>query len=85
MASGVVVKVAVAIGVVVAVGYPIRQEMQARAAIEHNMINSLDANDAAALRQWQGSAESFVAMLYDRCMRAHSGDTVACTRYQMTN
>jgi hypothetical protein len=63
-------------------GYPIRQEMQARAAIQHTMINSLDANDAAALRQWEGSAESFVAMLYDRCMRAHGGDEQACTRYR---
>jgi hypothetical protein len=80
MASG-VVKVAVALGVVVAVGYPIRQQMQARAAIEHNLINALDANDAAALRQWQGSAESFVAMPYDRCMRAHGGDDQACARY----
>jgi hypothetical protein len=81
MASG-VVRIAIALGVVVAVGYPIRQEMQARAAIAHNLINSLDANDAAALRQWQGSAESFVAMLYDRCMRAHGGDEQACTRYR---
>jgi hypothetical protein len=80
MASA-VVKVAVALGVVVVVGYPIRQQMQARAAIQHNMINSLDANDAAALRQWEGSADSFIAMLYDRCMRAHSGDGQACTRY----
>jgi hypothetical protein len=63
-------------------GYPIRQQMQARAAIEHNLINSLDANDAAALRQWEGSAESFVAMLYDRCMRAHGGDDQACARYR---
>jgi hypothetical protein len=62
-------------------GYPIRQQMQARAAIEHNMINSLDANDAAALRQWEGSAESFIAMLYDRCLRAHGGDDPACARY----
>jgi len=81
MATG-MVKVVVALGVVVAVGYPIRHEMQARAAIEHNLINSLDANDAAALRQWDGSAGSFVAMLYDRCMRAHGGDEQACARYR---
>jgi len=80
MASG-VVRVAVALGVVVAVGYPIRHEMQARAAIQHNLINSLDANDAAALRHWEGSAGSFVVMLYDRCMRAHGGDEQACARY----
>jgi xylose isomerase len=81
MASG-VVKVAVALGIAVVVGYPIRHELQARAAIRHDMIDSLDANDAAALRQWQGSADSFVAMLYDRCMRAHSGDEQACARYR---
>jgi hypothetical protein len=80
--ASVVVKAAVALGVAVAIGYPIRQEISARAAIQHNMINSLDANDAAALRQWQGSAESFIVLLYDRCMRAHSGDEQACTRYR---
>jgi hypothetical protein len=78
-------KTAVAAIVAIGVGYPISQQLWARAAIQHTMINSLDANDNAALQQWPGSAESFVAMLYDRCMRAHSGDTVACTRYQMTN
>jgi hypothetical protein len=46
------------------------------------LINSLDANDAAALRLWQGSAESFVAMLYDRCMRKSGGDSQVCVRYQ---
>src|SRR5262245_27330867 len=67
MARSGVVKVAIALGVVVAIAYPIRHELMARAAIQHDLINSLDANDAAALRLWQGSAESFVAMLYDRC------------------
>ena len=81
MAIG-MVKVAVALGVAVAVGYPIKQELAARAAIQHDMINSLDANDQAALRQWPGSAESFVAMLHDRCMRAHGGDAGACARYR---
>lgn len=81
MASG-VVKIAIVCGVALAVAYPIRHELAARQAIQHNMINSLDANDAAALRLWPGSAESFVAMLYDRCMRAHGGDVQACTRYQ---
>jgi Tfp pilus assembly major pilin PilA len=77
-----VVKFTIAIGIVLAIAYPIRQQVVARAAIEHNLINSLDANDAAALRLWQGSAESFVAMLYDRCMRKTAGDAQACTRYQ---
>jgi hypothetical protein len=78
------VKYIVAAGVVIAIAYPIRQEMVARAAIKHNLINSLDANDAAALHLWQGSAESFVVMLYDRCMRAHGGDSAACARYHET-
>jgi hypothetical protein len=64
------------------IAYPIKHELSARSAIERTMINSLDANDAAALRLWQGSAGSFVVMLYDRCMRAHGGDTSACIRYQ---
>jgi hypothetical protein len=76
------VKFAIAFAIVVAIAYPIRQELAARASIQHNLINALDANDAAALRLWQGSAESFVAMLYDRCMRAHGGDSQLCTRYQ---
>ena len=76
-----VVKIAIVCGVLLAIGYPIRQELTARAAIQHDMINSLDANDAAALRLWQGDARSFVAMLYDRCMRAHGGDQQSCQRY----
>jgi hypothetical protein len=75
------VKVAAAAAAVVAIAYPIRQELLARSSIEHNLINSLDANDTAALQLWQGSAESFVAMLHDRCMRQHSGDSAACARY----
>lgn len=82
MARAGVVKFAIAFGIIVAIGYPIRQELAARAAIQHDMINSLDANDAAALRLWQGSAESFVAMLYDRCMRKNGGDAQLCARYQ---
>jgi hypothetical protein len=68
--------------VVLAIAYPVRHEWMARAAIQHDLINSLDANDAAALRQWPGSADSFVAMLYDRCMRKNGGDAQSCTRYQ---
>jgi hypothetical protein len=81
MSGRVMLKIAVAAVVVLAIGYPIRQELRARSAIEHNLINSLDANDAAALRLWQGTAESFVAMLHDRCMRQHGGDVAACVRY----
>lgn len=77
-----VIKLGVILAVLVGVGYPVSQEFLARAAIRNGMINSLDANDAAALREWPGSAESFIAMLHDRCMRAHAGDAGACTRYQ---
>ena len=76
------VKLALTFCVVIGVAYPITQEVTARAAIKGGLINSLDANDAAALRLWPGSAESFVAMLYDRCMRAHGGDAQTCTRYK---
>ena len=68
-----------------AVCYPISQELSARAAIQRGLINGLDANDTAALKAWPGSAESFIAMLHDRCMRAHSGDADACTRYAASN
>ena len=71
--------------VIVAAGYPITRELNARAAIQHGLINTLDANDAAALKQWPGTAESFIAMLHDRCMRAHAGDMTACTRYTVSN
>jgi len=79
------IKIAVAFAVAVSVGYPISQQLSARAAIQRSMINSLDANDTAALQQWPGTAESFVAMLYDRCMRASSGDEMACARYRHGN
>ncbi len=65
--------------------YPIRQEWTARSAIQHGgLINALDANDTAALKAWPGSADSFVDMLHDRCMRAHGGDAEACARYRAT-
>jgi hypothetical protein len=79
------VRVSLALIVAAAVAYPISREWSARGAIQHGMINSLDANDAAALRAWPGSAESFVAMLHDRCMRAHGGDATACTRYHTSS
>jgi len=69
--------------VLVPIGFAIYHEMSARTAIQHSLINSLDANDTAALQAWPGSAESFVAMLHDRCMRAHGGEVAACTRYQV--
>jgi hypothetical protein len=77
------VRAAVVLVILVPVGLAIAHEMSARAAIQHTLINSLDANDAAALRAWPGSAQSFVEMLHDRCMRAHSGDAEACARYQV--
>ncbi|HWD59573.1 MAG TPA: hypothetical protein VG308_14905 [Stellaceae bacterium] len=76
------VKLALAFCVVIAVAYPITKEVTARAAIRGGLIDSLDANDAAALKSWPGSAQSFVDMLHDRCMRAHAGDTPACERYK---
>ena len=75
------VKVALILGVLIAVAYPISHEWAARAAIQHTLINSLDANDAAALKAWPGDADSFVEMLHDRCMRAHAGNADACARY----
>jgi len=76
-----IVIVCVAIGIC----YPISQELSKRAEIQRTMINSLNENDMAALKEWPGSAESFIAMLHDRCMRAHGGDADACTHYQVTN
>jgi hypothetical protein len=78
-----VIRVAVILAILVPIGFAIFHEMSARTAIQHSLINSLDANDTAALQAWPGSAESFVAMLHDRCMRAHGGDAAACTRYQV--
>jgi len=77
-----VVKAAVAVGVAIVVAYPISQEWSARASIQRHLINSLDANDAAALKAWPGSAQSFVEMLHDRCMRANAGNADSCARYK---
>ena len=67
-------KLAAILGLGVAVAYPVSHELSARAAIQRGMINILDANDSAAFREWPGSAESFIGMLHDRCMRAKGGD-----------
>jgi hypothetical protein len=77
-----VIKGIVALAIVVAVTYPIGRELFARVAIERDMIDALDVNDAAALKQWPGSAQSFVAMLHERCMSAHGRDGAACVRYR---
>lgn len=82
---GRVIKLLVGLAVAAAIAYPISQEWSARAAIQRTLINSLDANDTAALKEWPGSAESFVAMLHDRCMRANAGNAAACTRYDGTH
>ena len=76
------VKAAAAFLVVAAIAYPITREMNARAAIQREMLNTLDVNDTAALKQWQGSPEGFIAMLHERCMGAHGRDSTACTRYE---
>lgn len=78
-------KLVVGVLVAAAVAYPISQEWSARAAISRHLINALDANDAAALKAWPGSADSFVEMLHDRCMRANAGNADACTRYTPAN
>ena len=78
----VAIKVALVLGLLIAVAYPIRHEWAARAAIQRNLINALDANDAAALKAWPGSADSFIEMLHDRCMRGNGGDAEACARYR---
>jgi hypothetical protein len=78
-----VIKWGIVIAVLAAAAYPITREMKARASIEHTMINALDANDAAALRQWPESIESFIAVLHERCMSTHNRDGDACARYQL--
>lgn len=80
-----VVKLLVGLLIAGAIAYPISAEWSARAAIQRTLINSLDANDTAALKAWPGSAESFIAMLHDRCMRANAGNAAACTRYDGTH
>jgi hypothetical protein len=75
------VKLVVTLLAVAAIAYPISRELSARATIQRQLINSLDANDVAALRAWPGSAGSFIEMLHDRCMRANAGNADACTRY----
>jgi hypothetical protein len=79
------IKFGAALVIALAVAYPISHELSARTAIQHGLINTLDANDAAALKQWPGGAQSFIEMLHDRCMRAHGGDTDACTRYRVAS
>jgi len=79
------IKAGIAFIVVIALAYPISRELAARSAIRHGLIDMLDANDAAALRAWPGSAESFIDMLHDRCMRAHGGDEEACKQYAMAD
>jgi hypothetical protein len=73
----------IVIGVVAGIAYPITREMKARAAVEHMMINTLDANDLAALKNWPGSVESFIPVLRERCMSTHNRDAEACARYSL--
>jgi hypothetical protein len=76
------VKAAAAFVVVVILSYPFTHEMFARESIRHDVINALDVNDAAALKNWPGSAVSFLDMLYERCLRTHGRDAASCVRYQ---
>lgn len=76
------VKAAAVFGVVVVLYYPVTREMFARQSIRHDVINSLDVNDTAALNNWPGSVESFLDMLHERCLRTHDRDAASCVRYQ---
>jgi len=67
---------------VIALMYPFVHEVSGRTAIQRDLLSTLNANDAAALREWSGSAESFAAMLYDRCLRTNGGRIAACERYR---
>jgi hypothetical protein len=60
---------------------PVTREMFTRRAIEHDVIDPLNANDVAALKNWPGSTESFLDMLHERCLRAHDRETTPCARY----
>jgi hypothetical protein len=79
--SGHVFKWVIVAFVLAGISYPVSIEMKARAAVQRDMINSLDINDAAALKQWQGSVTSFIAVLHERCMSTHDRDAEACARY----
>jgi hypothetical protein len=78
-------KFIVVVSIGIGVSYPVSQELAKRAAIQRTMINSLNENDMVALKEWPGSATSFIEMLHDRCMRAHAGDADACTHYQVAD
>lgn len=68
--------------VVIALAYPFVHEVSGRTAIQRGLLSTLNANDAAALREWSGSADSFAVMLYDRCLRTNGGKVAACERYR---
>jgi hypothetical protein len=42
----------------------------------------LDATERAALKNWQGSPESFVEMLRGHCLQSHGNNPDACSQYQ---
>ena len=60
---------------------PVTGVMFTRAAIGHDVINPLDVNDTASLKNWPGSNESFLDMLHERCLRIHDRDATSCVRY----
>ncbi len=69
--------------VVIALAYPFAREAYSRAAIQRDLIGSFNVGDAVALKEWDGSTESFVKMLEDRCLRANKGDAASCERYRL--
>jgi len=73
---------AIAFGVAIAIVYPLTREMAVRGAVEHELLSELSVNDAAALQQWPGTAQSFVNMLRQRCFLAHGESAPACQRYR---
>jgi len=76
------VKATLVFGLVTTLAYPITREVAARGAVQQQLLSAMDVNDTVALKEWQGSAQAFVAMLRERCERINGEGASACDRYR---
>jgi len=60
---------------------PFLRDLKDRYVIEHRLQNTLDPSELAALRRWNGSPASFVAMLRSRCELDRGAGASACDHY----
>lgn len=77
-----IIGAAVALTIAIVVFLPFIRDFKDRYVIERQLQTRLNPSDLAALQQWSGSPDSFIAMLRERCEIAYGAGAPNCQQYR---